>query len=102
MFEGALCKQFALKVFCVFKFLMLVSGVLRWTLHSFKNMYEASNPWFCWGWFFTLFEDFYESLATRVGFFDLALSGIESCSVQTLEILSAVDSSTGKKKDFDN
>lgn len=46
MFEGALCKQFALKVFCVFKLLMLVSGVFRWTLYSFKNMYEASNPLF--------------------------------------------------------
>lgn len=51
--------------------------------------------------FFTLVEDFYKSFATRVGFFNLALSEIESCSVQTLEILSAVDSSTGKRKTFD-
>lgn len=37
--------------------------------------------------FSTLFEDFYESLATCVGFFNLALFEIESCSVQTLESL---------------
>lgn len=36
--------------------------------------------------FFILFGDFYESLATCVVFFNLALFEIESCSVQILEI----------------
>lgn len=49
--------------------------------------------------FFTLFGDFYESLATCVVFFNLAFLEIESLSSNTKN-LSAVDTSTDKRETF--
>lgn len=86
--EGVLC----------FRTLMLVSGVFRWTLYSFKNMYEASNPLFREAVFYLVWG-FLWKLGYMCSFFNLALSETESFSSNTWN-LSAVDSSTDKRKTF--